>query len=121
MHEREKVEKHVNTLGGKKWTGFWFPLHGHGIELNTQPMMERETAADHAHLGTELGTELLGKHLVIPLTGQKPGDPDHSGNAHSCNDRERVTQPAPETTPEGRLTVLSHDGDPNTKFCSTRK
>jgi len=121
VQKRGKIEKYVNPLGGKKWTGFWFPLHGNGIELNTQPMMERETAADHAHLGTELGTELLGKHLVIPLTGQKPGDPYHPGNAHSRNDSERETHPAPETAPECRPTVSPHDSDPNTKFRSTRK
>ena len=75
MQKRGKVEEHVDTVGGKKRTGLLSPLHGNGIESDTQPVLEREMAADHAHLGAESGTELLGEHLLISLTRQQPSNP----------------------------------------------
>src|SRR5262245_57928017 len=63
-------------------------------------MLKRELAARHAHLGTELRAELLGKHLLVPLTRQQPSQPHHPGNEYRCDHSDGETQPTPEPTPD---------------------
>src|SRR5262245_34211579 len=63
-------------------------------------MDKRELAARHAHLSTELRAELLGKHLLVTLTGQQPSQPHHPSNEHRCHNSDGEPQPTPEPAPD---------------------